>query len=127
MRVVLIFDGRQNETPLSAPQAADGVSSFAVCKILSFFCRLFLSIKERKTAVLVEDWRRFCGANAVDSTAKKRTTLTADTTATDKAVVRCFRNEQQRLTERKTAVLVEGWRLFCGINAVAGTAEKRPV
>ena len=94
MRVALIFGGRQNETPLSAPQAADGVSSFAVCKILSFFCRLFLSIKERKTAVLVEGWRLFCGQNTVDSRAKKRTTLTADTTAKDKAVVRCESNEQ---------------------------------
>ena len=80
MRDELIFIGRQNETPLSAPQAADGVSSFAVCKILSFFCRLFLSIKERKTAVLVEKLKAVSRAERCGQQGKKTASLTAAAT-----------------------------------------------
>ena len=48
MRVVLIFDGRQNETPLSAPQAADGVSFFAVCEAFFLFTADFFFLSRKK-------------------------------------------------------------------------------
>ena len=47
--------GRQNETPLFRSEAKERRFFFCRIQILSFFCRLFLSIKERKTAVLVEN------------------------------------------------------------------------
>ena len=64
--------GRQNETPLFRSAAQERRFFFCRIRILSFFCRLFLSFKERKTAVLVEGWRLFRGLMAVDSKTKKR-------------------------------------------------------
>ena len=64
--------GRQNETPLFRSAAQERRFFFCRIQILSFFCRLFLSFKERKTAVLVENWRPFRGQMAVADRAKKR-------------------------------------------------------
>ena len=47
--------GRQNETPLFRAVGSGRRFFFCRIQILSFFCRLFLSTKERKTAVLVEN------------------------------------------------------------------------
>ena len=76
MRDESIGRGRQNETPLSAPQAADGVSSFAVCEAFFLFTAdfFFLSRKKEKRLSRLNCQVTDCGDTAVAGTTERRAT-----------------------------------------------------
>ena len=100
MRDESIGRGRQNETPLSAPQAADGVSSFAVCEAFFLFTAdfFFLSRKKEKRLSGLNCRAMDCGDTAVAGTTERRTTYQ------EGKLSAAFAADNEVEIERKTAV-----------------------